>query len=200
MQLPDNPTPDNKCDPAQRDTTAEYEKAVRKDSTVSTGRRVAISALFASLALIFSYIEAILPAAAPGIPGVKLGIANLVVMIAMYRLDLRYAITINLIRIFLAGFMFSGLYGAIYSLCGCIVSFLVMCILKKSGLFSVVGVSMGGGVAHNIGQLCIAAVLVSSVEIFYYLPVLIVSGTISGILIGFLCHILLEHLPSRMFR
>ena len=188
MRSQDNSPPDN--------------RQVREESPVSTNsstaRRVAISALFASLALIFSYIEAILPAS-PGIPGVKLGIANLVVMIAMYRLDLRYALTINLIRIFLAGFMFSGLYGAIYSLCGCLVSFLVMCILKKSGLFSVIGVSMGGGVAHNLGQLCIAAVLVSSLEIFYYLPVLILSGTVSGILIGWLGHVLLTYLPARMF-
>ena len=166
----------------------------------STGRarRVAISALFASLALIFSYIEAILPVA-PGIPGIKLGIANLVVIIAMYRLDLRYALVINLIRIFLAGFMFNGLYGAIYSLCGCLVSYAVMCIMYKSGLFSVIGVSMGGGVAHNIGQLCIAAFLVSSYQIFYYLPVLIISGTLSGILIGWLSWILLEHIPKRLF-
>ena len=148
----------------------------------SRAKRVAISALFASLALIFSYIE-----------------ANLVVIIAMYRLDLRYALTINLVRIALAGFMFSGLYGAIYSLCGCLVSFAVMCILKKTGLFSVIGVSMGGGVAHNLGQLCIAAFLVSGLEIFYYTPVLIVSGTISGILIGWLGHILLTHLPAKLF-
>ena len=161
-------------------------------------KRVALSALFASLALIFSYVEAILPAA-PGIPGIKLGIANLVVIIAMYRLDSRYALTINLIRIFLAGFMFSGLYGAIYSLCGCILSFTVMCLLKKSDAFSVVGVSMGGGVAHNIGQLSIAAILVSSPQIFYYLPVLIISGTVSGILIGWLGWILLEHIPKRLF-
>ena len=161
-------------------------------------KRVALSALFASLALIFSYVEAILPAA-PGIPGIKLGIANLVVIIAMYRLDSRYALTINLIRIFLAGFMFSGLYGAIYSLCGCILSFAVMCLLKKSDAFSVVGVSMGGGVAHNIGQLSIAAILVSSPQIFYYLPLLIISGTVSGILIGWLGWILLEHIPKKYF-
>ena len=161
-------------------------------------KRVALSALFASLALIFSYVEAILPAA-PGIPGIKLGIANLVVIIAMYRLDSRYALTINLIRIFLAGFMFSGLYSAIYSLCGCILSFAVMLLLKKSGAFSVIGVSMGGGVAHNIGQLCIAAILVSSPQIFYYLPVLIISGMVSGILIGWLGWILLEHIPKRLF-
>ena len=167
-------------------------------SSSPVARRVAISALFASLALIFSYIEAILPAA-PGIPGIKLGIANLVVIIAMYRLNSRYALTVNLIRIFLAGFMFSGLYGAIYSLCGCILSFAVMCLLKKSDAFSVVGVSMGGGVAHNIGQLSIAAILVSSPQIFYYLPVLIISGTVSGILIGWLGWILLEHIPKRLF-
>lgn len=167
-------------------------------SSNNSARRVAVSALFASLALIFSYIEAILPAA-PGIPGIKLGIANLVVIIAMYRLDLRYALTINLVRIVLAGFMFSGLYGAIYSLCGCLVSFAVMCILFKSGRFSVIGVSMGGGVAHNLGQLCAAAFLVSSIEIFYYFPVLIISGTVSGILIGWLGYVMIERLPRKMF-
>ena len=167
-------------------------------SSESIARRVAVSALFASLALIFSYIEAILPFA-PGIPGIKLGIANLVVIIAMYRLDLRYALVINLVRIFLAGFMFNGLYGALYSLCGCLVSYIVMCILFKSDRFSVIGVSIGGGVAHNIGQLCIAAVLVSSPQIFYYLPVLILSGTLSGILIGWIGWILLRHIPRRMF-
>ena len=161
-------------------------------------KRVALSALFASLALIFSYVEAILPAA-PGIPGIKLGIANLVVIIAMYRLDLRYALVINLIRILLAGFMFNGLYGAVYSLCGCLVSYVVMCIFYKSGLFSVIGVSMGGGVAHNLGQLCIAAILVSSPQIFYYLPILIISGTVSGILIGWLGQILLGHIPKKLF-
>lgn len=176
---------------------SENEKTGRTPGT-SVQSRIAISALFASLALIFSYIEAILPVA-PSIPGIKLGIANLVVIIALYRLDSRYALTINLIRIFLAGFMFSGLYGAIYSLCGCLASFAVMCLLKRSGLFSVVGVSMAGGVAHNAGQLAAAAFLVSSTEIFYYLPVLIVSGTVSGILIGFLGHILLEHLPQKLF-
>lgn len=164
----------------------------------TAARRVAVSALFASLALIFSYIEAILPAA-PGIPGIKLGIANLVVIIAMYRLSPGYAVTINLIRIFLAGFMFNGLYGAVYSLCGCLVSFAVMYLLYKSGRFSVIGVSMGGGVAHNLGQLCIAALLVSSPEVFYYLPVLIISGTISGILIGWLGAILIERLPAKIF-
>ncbi len=172
--------------------------AAGKQSLSGTSRRVAVSALFASLALIFSYIEAILPFA-PGIPGIKLGIANLVVIMAMYRLDLRYALVINLIRISLAGFMFNGLYGAVYSLCGCLVSYLVMCILYKSGLFSVIGVSMGGGVAHNIGQLCIAAALVSGLQIFYYMPVLIVSGTVSGILIGWFGSILLEHIPGRLF-
>ena len=74
-----------------------------------------------------------------------------------------------------------------------------MCLLKKSDAFSVVGVSMGGGVAHNIGQLSIAAILVSSPQIFYYLPVLIISGTVSGILIGWLGWILLEHIPKRLF-
>ena len=99
----------------------------RQDRT----KRLALSSMFAALALIFSYIEAILPFSV-GIPGVKLGIANLVVIIALYEMGLRYALTINVIRIFVAGLLFNGLFGAVYSLAGGLLSLLIMWLLKKN--------------------------------------------------------------------
>ena len=101
--------------------------------------RITLTAMLAGLALIFSYIEAILPFQ-PGIPGVKLGLANLVVLVALYRLGPRYAIAVNVVRVLMAGLLFTGLFGMVYSMAGSLVSFLVMYLCFRSGLFSVIGV------------------------------------------------------------
>lgn len=166
----------------------------RQDRT----KRLALSSMFAALALIFSYIEAILPFSV-GIPGVKLGIANLVVIIALYEMGLRYALTINVIRIFVAGLLFNGLFGAVYSLAGGLLSLLIMWLLKKTGLFSMIGVSMAGGVAHNMGQLLIASAIVSDLRMFLYFPVLMFSGIASGIAIGFVSCVIDKKLPKSLF-
>ncbi len=153
-------------------------------------RRIATAAILATLALMFSYVEAMIPLSI-SMPGVKLGIANLVVLIALYRLDFRYALAINVVRIVISGLLFSGLFGMMYSMAGGILSLIVMWLLKKTNLFSVIGVSMAGGVFHNIGQILIASALVSDIRMFIYLPILMFSGLASGIVIGFLCHFIL---------
>ncbi|QAT43936.1 Gx transporter family protein [Aminipila luticellarii] len=154
-------------------------------------RRLAVGAVMASLGLIFSYIEVLLPFSV-GIPGVKLGIANLVVVIALYTLGGKMAFSINGIRILAAGLLFNGVFGALYSLAGACMSFFVMLALKKTNLFSIVGVSMAGGVAHNVGQLLVAAVLISNLKIFVYFPVLLFSGMLTGIFIGILSSLILS--------
>ena len=164
------------------------------DNTTDT-KKLTMTALLAALALIFSYIEVLIPFS-PAIPGIKLGIANLAVIVALYHMGLKYAITINVVRIFIAGLLFSGVFGIIYSLAGAILSMTVMVLLKKTGLFSVAGVSMAGGVAHNLGQILAAAFLVSNLSIFIYFPVLIFSGLISGALIGIVAYIILKRLPG----
>lgn len=156
-------------------------------------KRLAVSAVLASLGLIFSYIEAIIPFSV-GIPGVKLGIANLVVIIALYVLGTSYAFSINIIRILVAGLLFNGAFGALYSLAGASISFLVMLMLKKTKLFSVVGVSMAGGVAHNVGQLLVAAAIISNIKIFLYFPVLLFSGMVTGVIIGVISYHILKKL------
>ncbi len=160
----------------------------------NTSHNVALAAMMAALALIFSYIEAILPLSV-GIPGVKLGIANLVVIIALYVLGFRYAMTVNVLRILVAGLLFNGAFGAMYAMAGGVLSLIVMYLLKKTGLFSTVGISMAGGVAHNLGQLLVAALIVSTMKLFYYFPVLLFSGMISGILIGIVASLTLKRLP-----
>ncbi len=157
-------------------------------------KKLTLAALLSALALIFSYIEVIIPFN-PGIPGIKLGIANLVIIVSLYYLGARYALLINIIRIMVGGLLFSGLFGAVYSMSGAFLSMLVMVLLKKTGLFSVTGVSMAGGVAHNLGQLLVAAFLVSNIKVFLYFPILIFSGIISGSLIGIISYIILRKLP-----
>ena len=173
--------------------------ATNRSKRTNRTKRLAISAMFAALALIFSYVEAIIPFSV-GIPGVKLGIANLVVIIALYEMNFRYAFTINIIRILEAGLLFNGLFGAVYSLSGGILSLVIMWILKKTGWFSMIGVSMAGGVAHNIGQLLIAAAVVSNLRMFLYFPILMFSGIVSGIAIGVVACVIDEKLPKYLFR
>ena len=158
-------------------------------------RLVAISAMFAALALIFSYIEVLVPIPLP-IPGIKLGLANLVIIIAIYRMGFRYSFTINMVRIVAAGLLFSGVFGMIYSLAGGILSIIVMYLLYRTDKFSMVGVSMAGGVCHNLGQLMTAVVLLQNTGILSYFPVLLFSGLISGILIGILAYIIEKRLPA----
>lgn len=161
--------------------------------TQSRTKLIAMCGLMASLGLIFSYVEVLFPISI-GIPGVKLGIANLVVIIALYKLGAKYAFSINVIRILVAGLLFNGAFGALYSLAGAVLSFAVMCCLKKTNLFSMVGVSMAGGVAHNLGQLLVAATIIENLKIFIYFPVLLASGMITGIVIGIVSHIVMQKL------
>ena len=170
-----------------------------KNSHIYYGRgasisKLTIAAMLSCLALIFSYIEFLIPIDF-GIPGIKLGLANLLIIIALYGLEWKYALAINLVRITLSGLLFSGAFGVVYSLSGGLLSFFVMAILK----FSIVGVSMAGGVFHNLGQILVAAKLVSNIKIFYYFPVLLFSGMATGILIGFFAYYLAIKMPSGLF-
>ena len=168
------------------------EKSIRAGDRVKT---LAFSAMFAALALIFSYVEALIPIPIP-VPGVKLGVANLVIIIALYRMGFRRALSINCVRIALAGLLFSGIFGMIYSFAGGILSLIVMQLLKRTGLFSMVGVSMAGGVVHNLGQLVAACIVVSTPSLMSYFSILLFTGLIGGILIGILAYTVEKRLPA----
>lgn len=156
---------------------------VRMSSRDSKSKDVAHLALLISLALVFSYVEAIIPFN-PGIPGVKLGVANIVTVITLYMFGNRDAFIVSVIRVLIAGLLFNGAFGACYAMAGAAVSLTGMILLRKTGLFSPVGVSMAGGVLHNLGQLLVAAALIEDMKIFFYFPVLMFSGIIAGIAVG----------------
>ena len=160
-------------------------------------RRLAFGAMFTALALIFSYVEFLVPLPVP-VPGIKLGLANLVIIIAIYRMSFKYAFTINCVRIVASGLLFSGVFGMLYSFAGGILSLVVMYVLYRTGRFSMVGISMAGGVMHNLGQLLTACLIVSSVSLMSYFAVLLFSGLISGILIGIVAYNIEKRLPADM--
>ena len=142
-------------------------------------------AMLVVLAMIFSYVESLIPINF-GVPGMKLGIANLVTVTGIYFLALPEILLVVVMRVLLIGFMFGNGMSIIYSLAGGILSVLVMTLLKKTKGFSEVGVSIAGGIAHNIGQLIVAAIVVENKKLVYYLPALLIAGTITGCLIGML--------------
>ncbi|MDE6722701.1 MAG: Gx transporter family protein [Eubacterium sp.] len=144
---------------------------------------VALYGIMVALAFVFSYFESLIPFSV-GIPGVKLGLANLVVVVALYSMKPSQAFSISLIRILLTSLTFGNITVSLpYSLCGGLLSFVVMYFAKKTKL-SVIGVSMLGGICHNIGQIIVAAIIMETSKIAYYLPVLLVAGLITGLLLG----------------
>ena len=150
-----------------------------------TTKRAAYCAMLTALAMIFGYVEALIPFGF-GIPGVKLGLANIVIVLALYILPAYQALAIQLMRIVLVSFLFGNLSMMIYSLAGGILSFLVMCLLKRMKGFSVTGVSIAGGVSHNIGQLTVAVLVVQNLKIAFYFPALMLAGLVTGGVIGIL--------------
>lgn len=160
-------------------------------------KRAAYMGMLTALAFVFSYIESLIPISV-GVPGVKLGLANLVVIVALYTMGTKEAFTLSVIRIVLAGFTFGNPASMVYSLAGGMLSLLVMVFMKKGKLFSVTGVSVLGGVFHNVGQILVAMLVVENAKLLYYLPVLILSGTIAGVAIGILAATLTKRLERQI--
>lgn len=138
--------------------------------------------IFTSVAMILSYVEALLPSV--GIPGVKLGLANIAVIFILYRFGWWEAAAVSLVRVLLVSLLFGNMPAMIYSLAGATLSLIVMVLMKKTDVFSSVGVSVAGGVSHNAGQVATAAFMLGTKEIAYYMPVLVISGIVAGIIVG----------------
>lgn len=146
-------------------------------------KKVAFLGVFLALALIFSYIETWIPNVF-GVPGIKLGLANIVIIILLFRFGTKEAYGISVARVILAGFLFGNLASILYGLAGAMLSLTVMLLLKQTGKFKVITVSAVGGICHNVGQLIVAILVLENYRISYYLPVLLISGLVTGILIG----------------
>jgi heptaprenyl diphosphate synthase len=164
-------------------------------------KRIALCGVMTALALVFGYIEHLVPFPI-GIYGIKIGLANLVVVVMLYTINWQSALIINLARIFLSFLLFGSATSLIYSLCGGILSFLVMLLIKsiKKPSFSVVGVSICGAICHNIGQILAAIFLLDELRIGFYLPVLIAVGALTGTLIGLVALPIIKHPIFRKFK
>lgn len=160
--------------------------------------KVAFLGLCTSLALILAYAEAMIGPLFPAIPGVKMGLPNIIIVFLLYRSGIKSAVSVSLIRILLVSTLFGNFMAFLYSLAGGILSLAVMILLKKVNFFSEVGVSVAGGVTHNVGQILMAMLLLETAEIGYYLVVLTVSGTVAGVLIGLCGAILVKKIPKRL--
>lgn len=145
--------------------------------------RAAYFGVFTALALIFSYVESLIPFHI-GIPGAKLGLANLVIVIVLYKMNVKSAYLLSVTRVVLSGFIFGSMFGILYSLAGGLLSLTVMAVMRRTQGFSVIGVSIAGGVFHNIGQLIVAMIVVESYSASYYLPALLITGLITGLMIA----------------
>ena len=146
-------------------------------------KKIATSALMIALAMILSFVESQIPSFFP-IPGIKLGLANIAVIFALYRLSIKDAIVVSLIRVVVVSTLFGTSLTLAYSLSGAVLSLLIIVLLIKSDRFSIVGVSVAGGISHNIGQIIMAIILMHNSVISYYLPFLIISGIVTGVVIG----------------
>ena len=158
--------------------------------------RTAEYGLLAALALVLAYVESQMPVFF-AVPGMKLGLTNIVVLIALYRQGEKAALGINIVRIVLTAFTFGNMSAMLYALAGGFLSFFVMAVCRRSGKFSMAGVSIAGGVMHNIGQILVAMFVLETAQLVYYLPFLLVSGTAAGFAVGIIGSEVLKRLPGR---
>lgn len=162
-----------------------------------TTKKTAQLGVYIALAMILSYVESLIPFSF-GIPGIKLGLTNVVTVIMMYTYGIPGALGVAVLRAVLSGFMFGNAFSIIYSVAGCVLSFIFMYILKKTNHFAIISVSAAGGVMHNVGQLIVAANIVKTYSVIYYAPVLIIAGVFTGIIIGIVSDEIVKRIGNRM--
>ena len=161
-------------------------------------KKVAVLGLCTALALILAYVEAMIGPLIPSIPGIKMGLPNIIIIFLLYRKGALSAIGVSLVRVILVSILFGNVVALSYSLAGAALSLAVMVLLQKLGIMSEVGVSVAGGVTHNLGQILMAMLLLETSELGYYMVVLTVTGTVAGILIGLCGSLLIRKIPPKI--
>ncbi len=155
-------------------------------------KRIAYLAIFTACALILSFVETLIPPVYSAVPGIKIGLPNIIIIYTLYKISALSAFSVSIIRVFLVALLFGNAMTLFYSFAGALLSLAIMVILKKTALFSVTGVSVTGAVFHNLGQIIVAILILDTVEIGYYMIILTLTGVISGVLVGILSSVLLK--------
>ena len=161
-------------------------------------KTVAFAGICVALALILAYIEVLLPPLFSAVPGIKMGLPNIIIVFLLYRRGPVLAGVVSLLRILLVSMLFGNAMALMYSLAGGVLSLVIMVILRRLNILSPVGVSVAGGVTHNIGQIIMAVLLLDTVQLGYYLAVLAVTGTVAGIMIGLCGSLLVKRIPQKL--
>ena len=159
-------------------------------------RRIALLGVLTSVALVLSYLEVMLPPISTAVPGIKMGLPNIIIIFVLYKFGLKEAVTVSLIRVFIVALLFGNVMTLSYSVAGAVLSLGLMTLFKKINLFSQIGVSIIGGIAHNLGQILVAIFLFDTIQIGYYMIVLAITGTIAGVVIGIISSILVKKLEK----
>ena len=160
-------------------------------------RKIALLGVLTSVALVLSYLEVMLPPISTAVPGIKMGLPNIIIIFVLYKFGLKEAVTVSLIRVFIVALIFGGnIMTLSYSVVGAVLSLALMTLFKKLNLFSIVGVSIIGGISHNLGQILVAIFLFDTIQIGYYMVVLSITGTIAGVIIGIISSILVKKLEK----
>ena len=156
-------------------------------------QRVAVLGLCTAVAMVFAYVELLLPPLFTAVPGIKLGLPNIAIIFVLYRMGLKDAAAVSFVRIVAVSLLFGNPMTFSYSIAGAVLSLAVMTLLKKLDFLSMVGVSVAGGVLHNVGQILMAMLLLGTAELGYYLIVLAITGTLSGVFIGICGALAVKH-------
>jgi heptaprenyl diphosphate synthase len=159
-------------------------------------RKLTVLGVLTAAALILSYAESVLPPIFPAVPGIKVGLPNVVIIFVLYRMGIPSAVSVSLARIAVSALLFGSPISFLYSLSGALLSITVMSLLKKTRAFSYIGVSVAGGVLHNVGQILAAMLLLQALEVGYYMTVLAVTGTLAGFFVGLCAAYLIHRLPE----
>jgi heptaprenyl diphosphate synthase len=162
-------------------------------------KKIATLGVLASLAMVLSFVETLLPPIYAAVPGIKIGLANIVNVFLLYKFSVKDTAVVTLIRVLTIAMLFGNLMTLSYSLAGAVLSIAVMALLKKTKLFSTIGVSIAGGVSHNLGQIIVAIFITSTIEIGYYMIFLCISGVLSGTLIGIAGALVLKYTKKLKF-
>ena len=161
-------------------------------------KTVAFLGVCTALALILAYLEILLQPLFPTLPGIKMGLPNIVIVFLLYRRGIVAAVGVSFLRILLVTMLFGNAMAFFFSVAGAFLSLLLMIILRRMSFLSTVGVSVAGAVAHNIGQILTAMLVLETVELGYYLVILTVSGTVAGIVIGLAGAMLIKKIPQKI--
>ncbi len=166
-----------------------------RKGTYNPSKKIAVLALLTALAILMGYVESLIPLNF-GIPGIKIGLCNIVILIVLLQYSWKEALAVSVVRIAAVGFLFGNLFGILYSLSGAVLSILIMTLLLKSKRFGLLGISAAGGCVHNIGQLLVAKIVLPGLPLLWYTPVLMFSGLATGALVAVIVYEIMIRLPD----